>query len=189
MALKLIAIGASTGGVAALLAILSLLPKTSPPILVVQHMPLRFTSILARTMSNAIPNLKISEAVEGDVLTSGRVFIAPAGLHMGLISLNGCLNIKLTDSPKVNHHRPAIDILFQSVAETVGKEALGVILTGMGKDGAEGLLQMYQKGSFTIAQDEKTSVVYGMPKEAVNLGAVSAILPIEEIAFEIISRI
>jgi len=188
MPCKVIAIGASTGGVNAILKILSALPSDLPPILVVQHMPLRFTNIFAQSINN-LSAMNVREAADGDNPANGQVLIAPAGRHMELKTENGKLYIRLSDSPKINHQRPSIDVLFNSVAHSAGKSAIGVILTGMGKDGAAGLLEMRHHGAFTIAQDEHTSVVYGMPKEAANIGAASTTVPLDEISSIILSAL
>lgn len=185
---KVIAIGASTGGVNAIREILSALPPDLPPILIVQHMPLRFTSIFAQNINN-FSAMNVKEAENGDIPTNGQVFVAPAGKHMELKAKNGVLFIHLSDSPKVHHQKPSIDVLFKSVAHCVGNEAIGVILTGMGKDGATGLLEMKLYGAYTIAQDESTSVVYGMPKEAVNIGAACITIPLDKIASSILSTL
>lgn len=185
---KVIAIGASTGGVNAIQKILSALPSNLPPILIVQHMPLRFTNIFAQSIKN-FSAMEAKEAENGDIPGQGQIFIAPAGKHMELLSDNNQLYIHLSDSAKVQHQRPSIDVLFKSVAHSAGKNAIGVILTGMGKDGAQGLLEMKLRGAYTIAQDEKTSVIYGMPKEAVNKSAASVTAPLHEIPALILSAL
>jgi two-component system chemotaxis response regulator CheB len=149
-------------------------------------MPLRFTNIFAQNIDN-ISAMSVKEAENGDVPAQGHVFIAPAGKHMELKVDKSDLYIHLSDSAKVHHQRPSVDVLFRSVALSVGKNAIGIILTGMGKDGAEGLLEMKRQGAYTIAQDEKTSVVYGMPKEAVTIGAASITVPLDEIPSIILS--
>jgi len=186
MTCKVIAIGASTGGVNAIQKILSTLPSDLPPILIVQHMPLRFTNIFAQSINN-LSAMNVREAQDGDNPANGQVLIAPAGRHMELKTENGKMCIRLSDSPKINHQRPSIDVLFNSIAHTAEKSAIGVILTGMGKDGAAGLLEMKRYGAYTIAQDESTSVVYGMPKEAVNIGAALTTVPLDEISSVILS--
>jgi len=185
---KVIAIGASTGGVNAIREILSFLPADLPPILIVQHMPLRFTEIFAKNM-NEFSKFCIKEALDGDIPKSGQVLIAPAGKHMELVLKNFELTIHLSASLKVHYQRPSIDVLFKSVALCAEKNAIGIILTGMGKDGAVGLLEMKLKGAYTIAQDEETSIVYGMPKEAVNLGAAIVTVPLSDIPSAILKAL
>lgn len=185
---KVIAIGASTGGVNAISRILSALPSNLPPILIVQHMPLRFTSIFAHSI-NSFSAMEAKEAENGDIPQPGQIYIAPAGKHMELNTDNSQLYIHLSESAKIHHQRPSIDVLFKSIAQSTGKNAIGVILTGMGKDGAAGLLEMKNQGAYTIAQDEKTSVVYGMPKEAVNKSAASVTAPLHEIPGIILSAL
>jgi len=182
---RVIAIGASTGGVNAIMTILASLPSNLPPILIVQHMPPRFTAIFAQSIKTRSA-MAVKEAENGDMLTQGSVFIAPAGKHMQLQLRNNELYVEVFDGNKIYYQKPSIDVLFRSVAKHVGKEAIGIILTGMGKDGATGLLEMKQSGAYTIAQDEKTSVIYGMPKEAVFLGAALKTLPLTDIAPEIL---
>jgi two-component system chemotaxis response regulator CheB len=185
---KVIAIGASTGGVNAISRILSTLPSNLPPILIVQHMPLRFTSIFAHSINN-LSEMEAKEAENGDIPQPGQIYIAPSGMHMELNTDNSQLYIHLSDFAKVHHQRPSIDVLFKSIAQSAGKNAIGIILTGMGKDGASGLLEMKRHGAYTIAQDEKTSVVYGMPKEAVNKNAASITAPLDEIPALILSAL
>ncbi len=188
MSCRVIALGASTGGINAIRKILSSLPSNLPPILIVQHMPLRFTNIFAQNIDN-FTTMNVKEAADGDIPAAGQVLIAPAGRHMELKGNTRELYIHLSDSDKVNHHRPSIDILFKSIALCVGKSAIGVLLTGMGKDGAAGLLEMKRQGAYTIAQNEGTSVVYGMPREALNIGAVYSTVPLDEIASVILSAL
>lgn len=177
----LIAIGASTGGTEALATILTRMPKGSPGIVVVQHMPEHFTAAFAKWLDN-ICEVDVKEAEHGDAITPGQVYVAPGNRQMSVFRLNGSHRIRVTDGPLVSRHRPSVDFLFRSVARTVGKDAIGVILTGMGDDGAEGLLEMRSAGAYTIAQDEPSSVVFGMPKEAIARGAVLEILPLDSIS-------
>jgi len=177
---RIVAIGASTGGTEALAKILSAMPKDSPGIVIVQHMPELFTAAFAKWL-NIICQLDIKEAEHGDVITPGRAFIAPGNKQMSVFRMGRDFKIRVTDGPLVSRHRPSVDVLFHSVARTVGADALGVILTGMGDDGAEGLLEMREAGAHTIAQDEATCVVFGMPKEAIRRGAVHQTLPLESI--------
>ncbi len=177
---RIVAIGASTGGTEALTNILSSMPKDSPGIVVVQHMPELFTAAFAKWLDN-ICQVDVKEAEHGDVITPGRVFIAPGNKQMSVFRLGVHFRIRVTDGPLVSRHRPSVNVLFHSVARTVGSDALGVILTGMGDDGAEGLLEMRAAGALTIAQDEASCVVFGMPKEAIQRGAVRQTLPLESI--------
>ncbi|MBJ6987745.1 MULTISPECIES: chemotaxis response regulator protein-glutamate methylesterase [unclassified Devosia] len=180
----LIAIGASTGGTEALREVLEALPETSPAILIVQHMPAKFTAAFARRL-NTTCAVTVKEAEDGDVVLPGQVLIAPGNQHMVLVRNGARYTVRLDDGPHVARHRPSVDVLFRSVAQSAGKNALGMLLTGMGDDGANGLLEMRGMGSTTIAQDEATSVVYGMPKEAVQRGAAVKIRPLDRMAAEI----
>ena len=177
---RIVAIGASTGGTEALAKILSAMPKESPGIVIVQHMPELFTAAFAKWL-NGICQIDVKEAEHGDLIAPGRAFIAPGNKQMFLFRVGQHFKIRVVDGPLVSRHRPSVNVLFQSVARTVGGDALGVILTGMGDDGADGLLEMREAGAHTIAQDESSCVVFGMPKEAIKLGAVRQILPLESI--------
>lgn len=168
-----IAIGASTGGTEATTEVIKDLPKDTPPIVIVQHMPEGFTSMYAQRL-NSICKMEVKEAVHGDRLQRGRVLIAPGGIHLRVIKAReGGYTVSCLDGEKISGHKPSVDAMFYSVAENVGKNAVGIILTGMGRDGADGLLRMKQKGAFTIGQDERSSVVYGMPMAAYDIGAVT----------------
>ncbi len=178
---KIIALGASTGGTVAIETVLQRLPANSPGIAIVQHMPAKFTEQFAKRL-DSICEVNVREAVNGDVIVPGTVLIAPGNFHM-LIRRNGakyCVEIK--DGPKVFHQRPSVEILFNSAAQFAGRNAVGVILTGMGSDGALGLKAMRDAGACTIAQDEATSVVWGMPGEAVKANAAEKVLPLGVIA-------
>ena len=178
---KIVAIGTSTGGTQALETVLSALPRVSPGIVIVQHMPEKFTAAFAARL-DGICAIEVKEAENGDRVLPGRALIAPGGKHM-LLKRSGALYIvEVVDGPLVNRHRPSVDVLFRSMAKFAGKNALGVIMTGMGDDGARGLREMQQAGADTIAQDEASCVVYGMPKEAVKLGAANRTLPLTDIA-------
>jgi two-component system chemotaxis response regulator CheB len=181
-----IAIGASTGGTEALDRLITRLPATTPPILVVQHMPIGFTAALADRLDRRAA-MTVREAVDGDPVTRGCCYISPGNRHMGISRQNGRYHIRLNDGPTVNRHKPSVDVLFLSMAKIVGAAAIGVILTGMGADGARGLKVMHDAGADTIAQDAASSVVFGMPKEAIALGAAGQILDLEAIPAAILA--
>jgi two-component system chemotaxis response regulator CheB len=167
----IVAIGASTGGVEALLSIVSLFPETCPPTVITQHMPATFTASFAARLDRA-SGAKVQEAVDGALLEPGKIYVAPGGAtHLEIVRSAG-LRCRLTQGDPVNGHRPSVDVLFNSVAQAVGEKAVGAILTGMGRDGAQGLLAMRQAGARTVGQDEQSCVVYGMPRTAFELGAV-----------------
>ena len=176
---KIIAMGMSTGGTVALERVLTTLPRTLPGIAVVQHMPEKFTATFAERL-NSVCALDVREARDGDRLIPGLVLIAPGGRHMQVRRSGAQYHVEVRDGPPVNRHRPSVDVLFRSVAQCAGRNALGIILTGMGDDGARGLKEMHDAGARTIAQDEASSVVYGMPKEAVKLGAADRSLALGE---------
>lgn len=183
-----IAIGASTGGTEAVKDILAALPPNMPPVLVTQHMPERFTHSWAGRL-NDLSRLSVKEAQDGDSVLPGHVLIAPGNYHMTLVRSGARYSVRITQDPPVNRHRPSVDMMFDSVARYAGANAIGVILTGMGADGANGLLTMRQAGAHTIAQDESTCVVFGMPKEAIRRGGVDRILPLQEIAGYLLARL
>jgi two-component system chemotaxis response regulator CheB len=178
---KIIAIGASTGGTEALKAILTSMPPNAPGILVVQHMPANFTTSFAERL-DSLSEMSVKEAEDGDGVINGRVLVAPGNFHMLLKRSGARYFVQVKDGPMVHHQRPSVDVLFKSVADYAGGNALGVILTGMGADGAAGLLKMRQAGARTIAQDEQSCVVFGMPKEAIKMGAAEAVIPLHGIA-------
>jgi two-component system chemotaxis response regulator CheB len=182
---KVIAIGASTGGTVAIEYIVERLPKQLPPIVVVQHMPVNFTYQFAQRL-NELSELNIKEAEEGELLQSGTMYIAPGGQHLIIERRGASLFTTLSDDERVNFQKPAADVLFDSVAKVAGKNALGILLTGMGKDGAEGLLAMRKSGAHTIAQDEETSIVWGMPRAAVEINAAVEVLSLDKIISAII---
>jgi two-component system, chemotaxis family, protein-glutamate methylesterase/glutaminase len=175
-----VAVGASTGGTEALRTLLQSLPEDSPPLLIVQHMPERFTAAFARRLNESC-SVEVKEAEGGDLVCRGRALIAPGNRHLTLRRRDAHYVVEVMDGPPVCRHRPSVDVLFRSVAQTAGAHAVGVILTGMGDDGAAGLLEMKEAGAFTIAQDERTSVVFGMPGEAVRRGAAGEVLPLAAI--------
>ncbi|OQB14387.1 MAG: Chemotaxis response regulator protein-glutamate methylesterase [Firmicutes bacterium ADurb.Bin193] len=185
---KIIAIGASTGGTEAILGVLCALPKEMPGIVVVLHMPPTFTKMYAERL-NTVCKMDVKEAEDGEFILPGKVLIAPGGMHMAVAKKGDFPIVRCFEGEKVNGHCPSVDILFDSVSETMGKDSVGVLLTGMGRDGAAGLLNMKTKGAHTIVQDEKTCVVYGMPKEAVKIGAADRILPLGKIADYIIQTL
>ncbi|AFS77916.1 chemotaxis-specific methylesterase CheB [Gottschalkia acidurici 9a] len=180
----IIAIGASTGGTEAILKILKDFHKDIPGIVIVQHMPAKFTKMYADRINN-ICEIDIKEAEKGDIVTPGKALIAPGGYHMEVKKRGDKYIVDCFRDEKVNGHRPSVDVLFNSVADCFGKKAVGVILTGMGCDGSKGLLKMKESGAITIAQDEKTSVVYGMPRVAYQIGATTKVLPIHKISREV----
>jgi two-component system chemotaxis response regulator CheB len=177
---KVIAIGASTGGTQAIESVLRNLPASFPGTLIVQHMPEQFTTTFAQRL-NQICQMEVREAQDNDHAVPGLALIAPGNRHMLLQQDGARYLVRIKNGPSVNHQRPSVDVLFQSVARSAGGSAIGVLLTGMGADGAKGLLAMHENGAYTLAQDEETSVVFGMPKEAIKLGAVDVVLPIQNI--------
>jgi len=178
---KIIAIGASTGGTEAIKNVLTRLPYNTPGIVVVQHMPAQFTSSFAMRL-NELCQMNVKEAENGDTVMNGQVLIAPGNYHMIFKRSGSRYYVEVKTGPLVHYQRPAVDVLFKSVARFAGANALGIILTGMGKDGAQGMVEMKKAGAINIAQDEKSSVVFGMPKEAINLGGVDYIQDIKSIA-------
>ena len=181
---SVIAIGASTGGTEAIYSILTKFSANMPGFVVVQHMPAGFTKLYAERL-NAACSLEVKEAEDGDELCAGRVLVAAGDYHMRLVRKGGGYIVSCAQSPKVNGHRPSVDVLFESVAEAAGKHALGIILTGMGSDGAKGLRRIRDFGGYTIGQDERSSVVYGMPMAAYVTGAVMVQLPLYRIPDDI----
>lgn len=178
---KVIAIGASTGGTEAILEVVRDLPRDLPGIVIVQHMPPVFTRMYADRLNN-ICKLEVAEAKNGDKVVGGKALIAPGGFQMRLVRDKSGYAVRVFEGEKVNGHAPSVDVLFHSVAEVAGKQATGIILTGMGGDGAEGLLHMRKAGAYTIGQDEKSCVVYGMPMVAYKLGAVAKQVPLSGVA-------
>lgn len=177
---KVIAMGASTGGTEALKSVLVEMPPNSPGIVVVQHMPPRFTSAFADRL-NSLCQIQVREARDGDSVLPGTALIAPGNYHMLLKRVGGTYYTEIRTGPLVYHQRPSVDVLFHSVARFAGANALGVIMTGMGRDGASGLLEMRKSGAYTVAQDEASCVVFGMPKEAIRMGAAEVVVPLSEI--------
>lgn len=181
----IICIGASTGGTESLRVLLEDLPADCPPILIVQHMPEKFTAAFARRL-DGLCEVEVKEAADGDTALRGRVLIAPGDRHMLLQRSGARYYVAVKEGPLVSRHRPSVDVLFRSAARFAGANAVGIIMTGMGDDGARGLLEMKQAGAHTVAQDEATSVVFGMPKEAIALGAADKVLPLERLAGELL---
>ena len=179
---KIIAIGASTGGVQILEELLHQLIPNHPPIVITQHMPAGFTKSFADRLNQILPSSSVSEAKDGDTLKHGHILIAPGNLHMEVVKNALTYKIALKNYPKVNSHKPSVNVLFRSMSKEVGIFGVGFLLTGMGDDGASALLEMKQAGALTYAQDEKSCIVYGMPKQAVKIGAIKAQLSLEEMA-------
>lgn len=182
---KVIAVGASTGGTEALTVFLQAFPPDCPGLVIVQHMPEQFTKSFANRL-NEICNISVKEAENNDTVIRGRALIAPGNRHTLLKRSGARYYVEVKDGPLVNRHRPSVDVLFRSTSRYAGKNAIGVIMTGMGSDGASGLLEMKEAGAFTIAQDEKSCVVFGMPNEAIKLDAVIKILPLDKIAVQVL---
>jgi two-component system chemotaxis response regulator CheB len=185
---KVIAIGASTGGTKAIETVLAQMPATAPGIVIVQHMPEHFTTSFAQRLNEICP-MQVREAQNNDHVVPGVALIAPGNQHMVLTRNGGMYVVRIKNGPRVHYQRPSVDVLFQSVAKNAARNAVGVMLTGMGADGAKGMLAMKESGALTLAQDEATCVVYGMPKEAVKLGAVDEIVPLPNIPRAIFSML
>lgn len=185
---KIIAIGASTGGTEAIRYLMKQLPADSPGIVITQHMPAKFTKSYAENLNNHSA-LRIKEAEDGDAITPGTALIAPGNFHLLMARSGARYYARIKNGPMVHHQRPAVDVLFKTVAMYAGENAVGVILTGMGADGADGLLEMKNAGARTIAQDEKSCVVFGMPKEAIKKGAAEFVLPLDKIAEKMLQLI
>ena len=183
---RVVAIGTSTGGTQALEAVLTRLPAVCPGIVIVQHMPEKFTAMFADRL-NSLCKLEVREAQNGDRVMPGRALIAPGGRHMMLRRSGAQYYVEVADGPLVNRHKPSVDVLFRSVAQIAGRNALGVIMTGMGDDGARGMKEMHEAGAKTVAEDESTCVVFGMPKEAIKQGGVDRVVPLDGIPSEIIA--
>jgi two-component system chemotaxis response regulator CheB len=183
---KIVAIGTSTGGTQALEAVLTKLPGVTTGIVIVQHMPEKFTAMFAERL-NTLCAIEVREAKDGDRVMPGRALIAPGGRHMMLKRSGAQYYVAVADGPVVNRHKPSVDVLFRSVAQVAGRNALGVIMTGMGDDGARGMKEMHDVGAQTVAEDESTCVVFGMPKVAIEMGGVDKIVPLDRIPQEIIA--
>lgn len=184
---RIVAIGTSTGGTQALEAVLTALPRVCPGMVIVQHMPEKFTASFAERL-NGLSQIEVREARNNDRILPGLALIAPGGKHMMVTRSGASYYVQVIDGPLVNRHRPSVDVLFRSVAKFAGKNATGIIMTGMGDDGARGLKEMLDAGSSTVAQDEASCVVFGMPKEAIKLNAAQRIMPLQEIHQAILHR-
>jgi two-component system, chemotaxis family, protein-glutamate methylesterase/glutaminase len=177
---RVIAIGASTGGVEALREVLAGLPERMPPILIAQHMPAGYTDTFARRL-NSICRIDVKQAEDGETALNGAAYIAPGGRHLTLVRRSSAYVLRVTDDPPVNRHRPSVDPLFRTVAKAALGRAIGVMLTGMGADGAQAMLDLSKAGAYTIAQDESSCVVFGMPRQAISVGAVREVMPLGQI--------
>jgi len=182
----LIAIGASTGGTEAIREVLTAMPDNSPGIVIVQHIPAVFSTAFASRLDN-LCRIEVKEAADGDRVFAGRALVAPGNLHMTVARSGREYRVSIQDGPRVCYQKPSVDVLFNSVTQVAGADAIGVLLTGMGADGAQGLLKMKQAGARTIVQDEATCVVFGMPREAIRLGASDRVLPLQRIAAELVA--
>lgn len=182
---KVVVVGASTGGTEALRVFLEALPEDTPGIVIVQHMPENFTAAFAKRL-DSICRVTVKEAQDNDTVVRGRALIAPGNHHTLLKRSGARYYVEIKDGPLVSRHRPSVDVLFRSAARYAGKNAVGVIMTGMGDDGAHGMKEMFDAGAVTIAQDEASCVVYGMPHEAVKLGGVNKVMPLQNIAPEVL---
>jgi two-component system chemotaxis response regulator CheB len=178
---KIIVVGASTGGTQAIEAFLKAMPPDCPGIVIVQHMPEIFTKSFADRLDK-ICSISVKEGIHGEIITMGKAIVAPGNRHLLIARTGAKYSVVINDGPLVNRHRPSVDVLFRSAANCAGANAVGIIMTGMGDDGARGLLEMKNAGAYTIAEDESTCVVFGMPKAAIGLDAASTVLPLDEIA-------
>ena len=185
---KIIVVGSSTGGTEALKVFLSGLPERSPAVLVTQHMPELFTKSFAERLDRLCA-MRVAEALHHEAIVAGRIYLAPGHSHLLLERSGGKYRIVLSQDPPVNRHRPSVEVLFRSAARHLGADALGVMLTGMGKDGAAAMLEMKQAGAYNFAQDEATCVVFGMPREAIALGAVDEVVPLPRMTERVLARL
>lgn len=185
---KIVAIGASTGGTTAITEVLTRLPANTPGTVIVQHMPAGVTRAFADRL-NSLCTMEVREARDGDQLRPGLALLAPGSHHMAVRKAGSIYSVHLVDAPPINYHRPSVDLTLKAVARTAGANAVGVILTGMGRDGAQGLLEMRQAGARTIAQDEATSIIYGMPKVAAELGGAEQVLALDKIGSGIVKQL
>ena len=185
---KLVIVGASTGGTEAIREVLQPLPPDAPAVLIAQHMPPGFTKSFAQRL-NGLCRITVKEAEHGERVLPGHAYIAPGHAHLLLARSGANYIAHLSDEPPVNRHRPSVDVLFRSAALHAGKNAIGVILTGMGRDGAAGLLEMRQAGAFTLAQDEASCIVFGMPREAIAMGAADEVAPLADMSRRVMTRL
>ena len=185
---KFLIVGASTGGTEAIYEFLKPLPELCPPVLIAQHMPEQFTTLFANRLDKHC-TVRVKEAVDGELIQPGQVYIAPGHSHLLLERRGPNYYTALSDGPRVNRHRPSVDVLFESAAEAAGPKCVGVILTGMGRDGAEGMLKMRRAGAYNLAQDEASCVVYGMPRAAVELGATQESVPLDKMAARVFAKL
>jgi two-component system chemotaxis response regulator CheB len=185
---KLVFMGSSTGGTEAIKEVLTRMPANSPPILITQHMPESFTKSFAQRL-NGLSAMTVKEAEHNEQVLAGHAYIAPGHSHLRVKRNGAAYYAELSQAEPVNRHRPSVDVLFQSAAQVVGANALGVLLTGMGKDGAQGMLAMRQAGAYNIAQDEASCIVFGMPKAAIELGAVHEVTPLRDVAAVLLGRL
>ncbi len=185
---KLICIGASTGGTEAVREVLAHMPADMPPIVIVQHMPAGFTASFAARL-NELSTVTVTEAMHGEPLLPGHAYIAPGGKHFAVARRVGRYMASIFDGETVNRHKPSVDVLFRSVASAAGPNAIGVMLTGMGSDGASAMREMKDAGSYNLAQDQATCVVFGMPREAIAHGAVDSVLPLSQIGPAVLARL
>jgi len=185
---RIIFIGASTGGTEAIKQVLLDLPRSVPPVMIVQHMPEMFTSAFARRL-DGLCEIRVKEAEDGEALASGTAYIAPGHSHLAVRRAATGFQCTLSRAEPVNRHRPSVDVLFSSAAQKTGTGAIGVLLTGMGKDGARGLLEMRRAGAWTIAQDHESCVVYGMPREATMIGAACEVVPLRDVAQHVLKQL
>ena len=183
---RIVAIGTSTGGTVALETILTRLPEETPGIVIVQHMPAVFTAMFAERL-DGLCRIDVREARHGDHVRPGLALVAPGGRHMSLTRNGSGYAVEVRDGEPVNRHKPSVDVLFRSVARVAGADALGIIMTGMGADGAQAMKEMHDAGATTVAQDEASCVVFGMPMEAIRIGGVDHVLPLNQIAAAIIN--
>jgi two-component system, chemotaxis family, protein-glutamate methylesterase/glutaminase len=183
---QLIAVGASTGGTEAIRVVLEAMPPNAPGMVITQHIPKAFSGQFAARMDSC-SQMSVKQAEDGDLILPGHAYIAPGDQHLIIVRDGARYRCRLSDDAPVNHHRPSVDVMFHSVAENVGRNAVGVILTGMGQDGSRGLKLMRERGAFTVAQDERSSVVWGMPGASVAIDAVDTVLPIDQIAEAVLS--
>lgn len=178
---RIIVVGSSTGGTEALRVFLAMMPQGSPPILIAQHMPEMFVPSFAARLDGVCP-MTVKVAEQSEAILSGHVYLSPGHSHIALERHGASYRIALSDAPPVNHHRPSVEVLFKSAAKALGGLAIGVMLTGMGKDGAKAMLEMKHAGAYNLAQDEASSVVFGMPRAAIELGAVDEVVALEKMA-------